>query len=254
MSQGNSEPRAAVVTGASRGIGKALAIGLARSGFDVVVSDIQRQSDDLDEVCQAISKLGRRSAALISDVSRKADAQELAAGAIAAMGRVDAIVNNAGVLTVSMIDDLTEEQWEEAFAVNAKGTFLVTQAFLPHMKQQQYGRIVNIASIGGKRGGPGQSHYCSAKGAVLEFTRVLAMESGPFGITANSVCPGIILTEMGRKNLGNQESIDRWTKATCLGRLGDPEDVVGTVCFFASDASAYVTGQSLNVCGGIIFD
>jgi NAD(P)-dependent dehydrogenase (short-subunit alcohol dehydrogenase family) len=254
MSRGNTEPRAAVVTGASRGIGKALAIGLARSGFDVVVSDIQRQSDDLDEVRQAISNLARRSAALISDVSRKADAQELAAGAIAAMGRVDAIVNNAGVLSVSMIDDLTEEQWEEAFAVNAKGTFLVTQAFLPHMKQQKYGRIVNIASIGGKRGGPGQSHYCSSKGAVLEFTRVLAMECGPFGITANSVCPGIILTEMGRKNLGDQESINRWTKATCLGRLGDPEDVVGTVCFFASDASAYVTGQSLNVCGGIIFD
>jgi NAD(P)-dependent dehydrogenase (short-subunit alcohol dehydrogenase family) len=165
MTQVNTEPRAAVVTGASRGIGRALAIGLARSGFDVVVSDIQRQRDELDEVGQAVSNLGRRSAALISDVSRKADAQELAAGAVAAMGRVDAIVNNAGVLTVSMIDDLTEEQWEEAFAVNAKGTFLVTQAFLPHMKQQQYGRIVNIASIGGKRGGPGQSHYCSAKGS-----------------------------------------------------------------------------------------
>jgi 3-oxoacyl-[acyl-carrier protein] reductase len=243
-----------LVTGASRGIGRALAVGLAQHGFDVVVNDIEHEKHELHTVQQTISGLGRRSFAITADVSRKADVQELAAQAILAAGRVDALVNNAGVLTVSMIEDLEEKAWEDVFAVNAKGTFLVTQAFLPHMKQQKYGRIVNIASIGGKRGGPGQSHYCSSKGAVLEFTRVLAMEVGPYGITANSVCPGIILTEMGRKNLGDQASIDRWTQATCLGRLGNPEDVVGTVVFFSSDASAYVTGQSLNVCGGIIFD
>jgi NAD(P)-dependent dehydrogenase (short-subunit alcohol dehydrogenase family) len=254
MAQTNTQTKTAVVTGASQGIGRALAIGLAQHGFDVVVSDIERQSSELSTVQQMISSLGRRSFAITADVSRKADVQGLATQAIAAAGRIDALVNNAGVLAVSTIEDFDEAQWEFIFAVNAKGTFLVTQAFLPHMKRQKYGRIVNIASIGGKRGAPGQSIYCSSKGAVLEFTRVLAMEAGPYGITANSVCPGIILTEMGRKNLGDQANIERWTQATSLSRLGDPEDVVGTVVFFASDASAYVTGQSLNVCGGIIMD
>lgn len=254
MAQADTQTRTALVTGASRGIGRALAIGLAQHGFDVVVSDIGQQDADLNKVQQVISGLGRRSFAFTADVSSKADVHVLAAHAISAAGRIDALVNNAGVITIGMVEDVEEKQWENVFAVNAKGTFLVTQAFLPHMKRQKYGRIVNIASIGGKRGAPGQSVYCSSKGAVLEFTRVLAMEAGPYGITANAVCPGIILTEMGRRNLGDQASIDRWTQATCLGRLGDPEDVVGTVCFFASDASAYVTGQSLNVCGGIIFD
>ena len=168
-------------------------------------------------------------------------------------GALDVLVNNAGVLTVSKVDDLTEAAWDRVFEVNAKGVFLVTQAVIPHMKERREGRIIHIASIGGKRGGPGQAHYCSSKGAVIEFTRVLAMELGPFGITVNAVCPGIILTEMGRNNLGSQAEIDKWTDATCLKRLGEPEDVVGSVAFFAGEDSSYITGQSLNVCGGIIF-
>jgi NAD(P)-dependent dehydrogenase (short-subunit alcohol dehydrogenase family) len=129
-----------------------------------------------------------------------------------------------------MIEDLEEKQWEFIFAVNAKGTFLVTQAFLPHMKQQKYGRIVNIASIGGKRGAPGQSVYCSSKGAVLEFTRVLAMEAGPYGITANSVCPGIILTEMGAQEPGGpgkHRSMDPGDMFRPTGRSGGPSGDVG---------------------------
>ena len=139
------------------------------------------------------------------------------------------------------------------FDVNAKGTFLVSQAVIPHMKERRAGRIIHIASIGGKLGAPGQAHYCSSKAAVIELTRIMAMELGEHGIHVNAVCPGIILTEMGRNNLKTQANIDKWTGVTALKRLGEPEDVVGPVAFFASDDSAYITGQSLNVCGGIIY-
>lgn len=136
--------------------------------------------------------------------------------------------------------------------VNAKGTFLVIQAVLPEMKRRGYGRICNIASIGGKHGAPEQAHYSASKAAVMGFTRVLAQEVGPFGITANCVCPGIILTDMGRVNLDDPAVRDVWKGKTAMARIGDPEDVVGPVAFFCSDDSAFVTGQSLNVDGGIV--
>jgi len=172
--------------------------------------------------------------------------------ALAQAGRIDAVVNNAGILIAGSVEDLLEDQWDAVMDVNAKGTFLVTQALLPHMRGRGYGRIINIASIGGKHGAPEQAHYSASKAAVMGFTRVLAQEAGPFGITANCVCPGIIVTEMGRTNLSEQANIDRWVGITALRRLGQPEDVVGPACFLASDASAFVTGQSLNVCGGIV--
>ena len=137
--------------------------------------------------------------------------------------------------------------------VNAKGSFMVIQAFLPAMKARRYGRIVNIASIGGKHGAPEQAHYSASKAAVMGFTRVLAQEVGPLGITANCVCPGIIMTDMGRVNLEDPEIRAAWQGRTAMARIGDPEDVVGPVAFFASDDSAFVTGQTLNVDGGIVF-
>ena len=244
----------ALVTGASRGIGRSIALGLARDGFDLVLNDIERQRGELAAVAAEIEAIGRRTLIAIADVRDKAAVQQMVASAIAGLGQVDVVVNNAGILTSARIEDITEQQWDDVFAVNAKGVFLVTQALLPHMRQRRYGRIVNIASIGGKRGGPGQAHYCATKAAVLEFTRVLAMELEDSGITANSVCPGIIMTEMGKVNLGDQANIDKWAAATALRRIGHPDDVVGAACFFASDASAFITGQSLNVCGGVIFD
>jgi len=120
------------------------------------------------------------------------------------------------------------------------------------MRARGYGRIVNIASIGGKHGAPEQAHYSASKAAIMGFTRVLAQEVGQYGITANCVCPGIIYTDMGRTNLDDPAVQAQWVKVTALGRVGQPEDVVGAVCFFASDAAAFITGQSLNVCGGIV--
>ena len=186
-------------------------------------------------------------------MSKKSDVEAFVAAGLAEYPAVDAVVNNAGILSEALVDDLTERQWDSVFDVNAKGTFLVVQALLPHMKARRYGRIVNIASIGGKHGGPRQAHYCATKAAVMAFTRVLAQEVGPSGITANCICPGIIVTDMGRANLSDEANVAMWEGRTALRRLGQPEDVVGSAVFLASDASAFITGQSLNVDGGIVF-
>ena len=250
MAAGNG--RTALVTGASRGIGRAIALGLARDGFDVVVNDIARQEAELAAVAQEIGGMGRRGTALHADVSNRAEVRSMVDAALAQAGQIDAVVNNAGILIANSVEDLEEDQWDAVMDVNAKGTFLVVQALLPHMRGRGYGRIVNIASIGGKHGAPEQAHYSASKAAIMGFTRVLAQEVGPFGITANCVCPGIIVTEMGRVNLSEQATRDLWVGKTALRRLGQPEDVAGPACFLASDASAFVTGQSLNVCGGIV--
>ena len=244
--------RVALVTGASRGIGRAAALGLADAGFDVVLNDIPRQDAELQAVKGEIEGRGRRCFVAFADVSKKVEVTAMVEQAINAAGQVDTVVNNAGILSSSSVEQLEEEQWDAVLDVNAKGTFLVIQALLPHMRARHYGRIVNIASIGGKHGAPLQAHYSASKAAVMGFTRVLAQEVGADGITANCVCPGIIVTEMGRTNLADQANVDKWTAMTALRRLGQPDDVAGAVVFFASDASAFVTGQSLNVCGGIV--
>lgn len=244
--------RTALVTGASRGIGRAIAIGLAARGYDVAINDIARQEGVLAEVASEIEALGRRAVMVLADVSSKGEVEAMARAVAEAFGHLDAVVNNAGILIAGEVDGLKEEYWDSVMDVNAKGTFLVTQAVLPMMKARQYGRVVNIASIGGKHGAPEQAHYSASKAAVMGFTRVLAQEVGVDGITANCVCPGIILTDMGRVNLDDPQVRKTWQDKTAMRRIGDPEDVVGAVAFFASDDAAFVTGQTLNVDGGIV--
>ena len=202
--------RTALVTGASRGIGRAIALGLARAGFDLVLNDLARQSELLAEVERDAGALGRRTFVRYGDVSNKADVDAMVASSLERFEHIDAVVNNAGILSENLVEDITEDQWDTVFAVNAKGTFLVVRALLPHMKARRYGRIVNIASIGGKHGSPGQAHYSATKAAVMGFTRVLAQEVGPDGITANSICPGIIVTDMGRANLTDEANVTKW--------------------------------------------
>lgn len=244
--------RVALVTGASRGIGLAIARALAQDGFDLVLNDIARQEAELKAAQDEITGMGRRCIIALADVRDEAEVARMAEAALAEFGQVHAVVNNAGILIPASAEALSGEIWDAVMDVNAKGTFLVIRALLPSMRRHRYGRIVNIASIGGKHGAPLQSHYSASKAAVMGFTRVLAQEVGPEGITANCVCPGIIVTDMGRKNLGSQENIDRWIGNTAMRRLGEPEDVAGAVCFLASDRAAFITGQSLNVCGGIV--
>ncbi|WP_428423558.1 SDR family NAD(P)-dependent oxidoreductase [Pararhizobium sp.] len=248
-----SEPtRTVLVTGASRGIGRAIAVGMAKRGYDVAINDIKRQKDVLSDVALEIEALGRKALVVFADVSSKADVGRMAEEIAAAFGHLDAVVNNAGILISGDVEGLKEEYWDSVMDVNAKGTFLVIQSVLPMMKARKYGRIVNIASIGGKHGAPEQAHYSASKAAVMGFTRVLAQEVGVDGITANCVCPGIILTDMGRVNLDDPTVRKAWQDKTAMRRIGDPEDVVGAVAFLASDDAAFITGQTLNVDGGIV--
>jgi NAD(P)-dependent dehydrogenase (short-subunit alcohol dehydrogenase family) len=244
--------KTAIVTGASRGIGRAIALGLGRDGFDVVITDVPPQTAELQAVAAEVTAMGRRCEAELADVSDAAQVDALIMAVIARFGAVDALVNNAGILSTAPVDSLAEAQWDRVMDVNAKGVFLMTRAVLPHMRSRMYGRIVNIASIGGKHGAPEQAHYSASKAAVMGFTRVLAQEVGVDGITANCVCPGIIVTDMGRTNLSDPVNVEKWVGVTALRRLGQPEDVVGAVAFLASDEAAFITGQSLNVCGGIV--
>jgi len=242
-----------LVTGASRGIGKAIAVGMANFGYDVVITDIEREKTGLNAVRDEIAATGRRPFAYSADVSSKADVERLTADAIRDAGRIDVLVNNAGILSPSLLQDLSEASWDAHFEVNAKGVWLLCQSVLPHMRARKSGRIVNIASIAGRQGVPTQGHYAATKAVVITLTRVFAQEVGMDGITVNAVCPGIILTEMGKNNLGSEDAIRHWEGVTALKRLGQPEDVIGAVYFFASDLASFVTGQALNVDGGIYY-
>jgi len=245
--------RHAIITGASRGIGRAIALGLAGRGYDLALTDIGPQEATLAQTAGEVRALGRRCVTIIADVARAEDCRRTAAEALAGLGRVDVLVNNAGILKIASIEELTPEIWDQTMTVNARGVFQMTQAIMPHMRERQYGRIVNIASLAARTGGPGQSHYAASKSAVVGFTRVSSMELGQYGITVNAVCPGIIVTEMGMNNLRDPERVAHFERVTDLHRLGQPEDVVGPVAFFASDDSAFVTGQALNVDGGIFY-
>lgn len=244
--------RIALVTGASRGIGQAIALGLAERGFALALNDIAAQAAALQDTAEQARAKGVKVGCFHADVSDRLAVHEMVRAVAAEFGAIHALVNNAGILRASDVEHCPEEYWDSVMDINAKGTFLVVQAVLPLMKAQNYGRICNISSIGGKHGAPEQAHYSASKAAVMGFTRVLAQEVGPFGITANCICPGIILTDMGRVNLDDPAVRGAWQAKTAMARIGDPADVAGPVAFFCSDDSAFVTGQSLNVDGGIV--
>ncbi len=245
--------KTALVTGASRGIGRALAKGLADAGFDVAVTDLPSQAAALAITKAEIEAAGRKAYVYTMDVSKKREIEVTAQALLAEAGSIDVLVNNAGILKPSLLQDLDEANWDAHFDVNAKGVLMMCQAVLPHMRARKSGRVINIASIAGRQGVPTQGHYAATKSVVITLTRVLAQEVGMDGVTVNAICPGIILTEMGKNNLGSEAAIHHWEEVAALKRLGAPEDVVGPVLFFASDLSAFVTGQSLNVDGGIYY-
>lgn len=234
----------AVVTGAAQGIGAEIAATLAGAGARVAVLDVQAAR--LGEHARAIDAVP-----VVVDLRDPADARRGMADAITALGGVDILVNNAGVLRFADVLDITVDDWDLTFDVNARAMLLTTQAAVPVMRERGGGRIVNMASMGGKVGAAGQAHYAASKAAVIAFTRVCAMEFGAWGINVNCICPGFVLTEMGAATR-TPEMVAAWSALSPLGRLAEPSDVAAMALFLTTDGSSYCTGQAFNVSGGMV--
>ena len=251
--------KVALVTGGGRGIGRGIALQLARAGAAVTVADLDEQS--AEAVAGEVRALGRRAVAVRADVTSWADAQAMVACTVAELGSLDIAVNNAGVISIAPVATLSEEAFDRVLAVNVKGVFLSCKAELPVMQERGYGRIVNIASVAGKNGFPGLSHYCASKFAVIGFTNSLAKEVAQQGITVNAICPGIIGTDMWRGEHGlakamrrEGESIEQaWARSLAelipQGVAQTPEDMGDLAVYFAT--AGHVTGQAFNVDGGL---
>jgi NAD(P)-dependent dehydrogenase (short-subunit alcohol dehydrogenase family) len=243
--------RVALVTGAARGLGRAIALGLARHGADVAAAD--RDAGGAAETADAVRVLGRQAGSFDCDVSREDQVRRLVADVLARFGRIDVLVNNAGITKRIALFDWQEADWEEVIRVNQVGTFLVAREVGRHMAAQKRGSIVNVSALGGGVVGLGRGNavYCSTKGAVVALTRELAAEWAQHGVRVNAIAPGWFRTEMNAPLLKNPGLVTRILDRVPLGRLGEPEDVVGPVVFLASDAAAMITGHVLPIDGGV---
>jgi len=238
--------KVAIVTGAARGIGKEIALTLAEAGATVIVADIDIQKTR--KVVKKIKSKDRDLIALKVDVSSKKEVFSMADEVIERFSTIDILVNNAGVSCIKPFEELTEEEWDRVMAINLKGVFLCSQAVFPVMKKKKKGSIINIASQAGKSGGILiGANYSASKAGVISLTKSLAKYSAQYGITVNAVAPGLIATEMTQDFPYDLSTIP-------LGRLGKPSDVAGAVRFLASEAANYITGETLDVNGGILMD
>lgn len=243
------EGRVALVTGAGRGIGRAIARVLANRGMAVGMNDAQR--DLAQTAAEGLRREGFRVLALVADVSRKTEVEAMMEQVEAELGPLWLLVNNAGVFHTAPTLDLSEAAWDEDFAVDAKGTFLCSQAALRRMIPRRQGRIVNISSIAGIIVRTNQIGYCAAKAAVVHFSRCLAVEVAPWGITVNCLCPGMTRTEMLVQGVRERGlNLEEMVELIPAGRMATPEDHAHLVAYFASDEAAHVTGQVVSVDGG----
>ena len=237
----------AIVTGSGQGIGKAIALKLAEAGAAVVVNS---RSEAATAVAAEINGTGKKSTAILGDVSSAADVTRLIEQTLAAYGKVDILVNNAGITRDNLLIRMSDEEWDSVLNINLKSVFLCTRAVMRSMLKQRSGRIVNITSIAGIIGNPGQANYVSAKAGIIGFTRSIAKEVGSRGITVNAIAPGFIDTDM-TKNIPEKQRQGLASRIP-LGCFGTPGDIAEAVAFLASDGARYITGQVLSVDGGLL--
>ena len=237
----------AVVTGAGRGIGRAISLKLAGAGADVACVDLK--TEFCNETVQGVQTVGRKSWSFAANVADAASVEAVAEQILAAAGRVDILVNNAGITRDTLLMRMSEADWDAVLDINLKGTFLVTKAFTRAFLKQRAGRIINIASVIGLIGNAGQCNYAASKAGVIGFTKSVAREVASRGVTVNAIAPGFIQTAMTDKL--NAEQKDAILRQIPLGTLGQAEDVADTALFLASPAARYITGQVFAVDGGM---
>ncbi len=243
------EGKTALITGASRGIGKAIALRFAEEGAAIAITNIVKD-DEFQNAVEEIKSLGITVKGYISNASDFLDSQKLINEVVNDFGRIDVLVNNAGITRDTLLMRMTEEQWDSVIAVNLKSAFNLTKATLQTMLRQKKGSIVNMSSVVGISGNAGQANYSASKAGIIGFTKSVAKELGSRNIRCNAIAPGFIITEMTDKL--PPEVKDEWTGKIPLKRGGTPADVANTALFLASDLSSYITGQIINVCGGML--
>jgi 3-oxoacyl-[acyl-carrier protein] reductase len=242
------EGKTAVITGGSRGIGRGIALRFAAEGANIALTNII-DNDEFAAAVQEIAAFGVKAKGYVSDASVYTDAENVIEEIVKDFGRVDILVNNAGITRDTLLMRMSEEQWDQVLTVNLKSVFNLTKAAIKPMMKQKNGSIVNMSSVVGVSGNAGQSNYSASKAGILGFTKSVAKELGSRNVRCNAIAPGFILTEMTSKLPDDVKS--DWISKIPLRRGGLPEDVANVALFLASDLSSYVTGQTINVCGGM---
>ncbi len=245
------EGRKALITGGSRGIGRATAVLFARAGGDVAIN-YRTQEKAAEEVREEIEKLGRECLVFRADVALKKDVEAMVNGTMARWGRIDTLVNNAGVWTYGQMGEMSEDIWAETMRTNLDSVFYFTNAVVPIMKKNKQGWIINVASTAAVRGEAFHSHYAASKGALVSLTKSLAVELAPYNIRVNCVAPGWVETDMCAEVFSDPEFRRQVQESIPLKRIPHPEDIAGPILFLASDLARHITGEVLNVNGGSV--
>lgn len=241
--------KTALITGASRGIGKAIAVLYAREGADIALTNIA-DDDEFRNTIKELEAIGAKAKGYVSNAAKFEESQQVVKDVVRDFGRIDILVNNAGITRDTLLIRMTEEQWDSVIAVNLKSVFNLTRAAIMVMISQKSGSIINMSSVVGVSGNAGQSNYSASKAGIIGFTKSVAKEAGSRNIRCNAIAPGFILTEMTEKL--PEDVKKEWTSKIPLKRGGTPEDVANTALYLASDLSSYVTGQIIHVCGGML--